>query len=290
MSPSGLDLSVLRAVLTDHAVGIDPTSDVGAGVALAGVSLAPYDFAVAVIPADHEHHEASLTAIYIEIGVAVARGLPLIVIAGTAIPASPALAGAAAIVITELGNEQALRLHLGMFVRQMRAASQADQPARPPASPAPSLPAAYLMRLQAARESPGGLRGPEFERFVGDLLREAGAQAEERYPWEPADGADIAAFIPGEEQRLGAVVVQVKSGTLTSHTLRTAQHELSTYVFQAGARLGLLVYDQIAPGASKVSPAPQVFSLGIDQLLAELETNPLSTVLTQARNRAVHGV
>lgn len=137
MSPSGLDLSVLRAVLTDHAVRIDPTSDVGAGVALAGVSLAPYDFAVAVIPADHERHEASLPAIYIEIGVAVARGLPLIVIAGRAVPASPALAGATAIVMTELGNEQALRLHLGVFVRQMQAAPRADQPARLPASPAP---------------------------------------------------------------------------------------------------------------------------------------------------------
>ena len=146
------------------------------------------------------------------------------------------------------------------------------------------------MRLQAVRESPGGLRGAEFERLVGDLLREAGAQAEERSPWEPDGGADIAAFIPGEEQRLGAVVIQVKSGTLTSHALRATQHKLSTYVLQAGAGLGLLVYDQIAPGARKVPPAPQVFSLGIDQLLAELETKPLSTVLTQARNRAVHGV
>lgn len=290
MSPSGLDLSVLRAVLTDHAVRIDPTSDVGAGVALAGVSLAPYDFAVAVIPADYERHEASLSAIYIEIGVAVSRGLPLIVIAGTTIPASPALAGAAAVVMTELGNEQALRLHLGVFVRQMQAAPRADQPASLPASPAPSLAAAYLMRLQAVRESPWDLRGAEFERLVGDLLREAGAQAEERPPWEADRGADIAAFIPGEEQRLGAVVIQVKSGTLTSHALRATQHELSSYVLHAGARLGLLVYDQIAPGASKVPPAPQVFSLGIDQLLAELETKPLSTVLTQARNRAVHGV
>lgn len=289
MSASGLDLSVLRSVLADHAVDIDPTSDVGAGVALAGVSLAPYDFAAAVIPADHERHEASLPAIYIEIDVAVARGLPQIVIAGTSIPASPALPGATNIVMTELGNEEALRLHLGLFLRQMQSAPSVGQPARLPASPAPSV-LAYVMRLQAVRESPGGLRGPEFERLVGDLLRKAGAQAEERSPWEPDRGIDIAAFIPGEEKRLGAVVVRVKSGTLTSHALWATQHELSTHVLQAGAGLGVLVYDQIAPAARKVSPAPQVFSLGIDQLLAELETKPLSTVLTQARNRAVHGM
>lgn len=289
MSPSGLDLSVLRTVLTDHAVDVVATSDVGAGVALAGVPIGPYDFAVAVIPADHERREAALAAIYIEIGVAVARGLPLIVIAETSIPASPALASATTIVFTELGNQEALRLHLGLLLRQLQAAPRADQPARLPTSAAPSVPAAFLMRLQAVRESPGGLRGAQFERLVGDLLREAGAQAEGRSPWEP-DGADIAAFIPGEEQRLGAVVIQVKSGTLTSHTLRAAQQELSAYVLQAGARLGLLVYDQIEPGASMVPPAPQVFSLGIDQLLAELETRPLSAVLTQARNRAAHGV
>lgn len=290
MSPSGLDLSVLRTVLTDHAVDVVATSDVGAGVALAGVPMGPYDFAVAVIPADHERREAALAAIYIEIGVAVARGLPLIVIAETSIPASPALASATTIIFTELGNQEALRLHLGVLLRQLQAAPRADQPARLPTSAAPLVPAAFLMRLQAVRESPGGLRGAQFERLVGDLLREAGAQAEGRSPWEPDGGADIAAFIPGEEQRLGAVVIQVKSGTLTSHALRAAQQELSAYVLQAGARLGLLVYDQIAPGASMVPPAPQVFSLGIDQLLAELATRPLSAVLTQARNRAAHGV
>ena len=145
MSPSGLGLSVLRAVLTDYAVDIDSTSDIGAGVVLAGVSLAQYDFAVAVIPADHERHEgeAALAAIYIEIGVAVARSLPLIVIAGTSNPASPALAGATTIVMTELGNEEALRLHLGVFLRQVQTAPRTEQSVRLPGSPAPAVPAAY---------------------------------------------------------------------------------------------------------------------------------------------------
>ena len=77
--------------------------------------------------------EAALAAIYIEIGVAVARGLPLIVIAEPSIPASPALAGATTIVITQLGNEEALRLHLGVFLRQVQAApGRSGPPACPP--------------------------------------------------------------------------------------------------------------------------------------------------------------
>jgi Restriction endonuclease len=290
MTPFGLDLSVLRALLAEYAIEIELTSDVGAGVALADTSLAQYDFAIAVIPADHGQRDASRSAIYVEIGVAVARGLPLLVITEPSIPPSPALVGATTIIITQLGNEEALRLHLGLFSRQVRAVPRAQHPARLSASPTPSVPAAYAVRLQAVRESTGGLRGAEFERFVGDLLREAGAQAEERSPWEPDGGIDIAAFIPGEEQRLGAVMIQVKSGTLTSHALRATQRELSAHVLQVGAGLGLLVYDQVTPDARKVPPALLVSSLGIDQLLAELETEPLSAVLTQARNRAVHGM
>lgn len=289
MSPAGLDLSVLRAVLAERAVDIDSTSDVGAGVTLADASLAKYDFAIAVIPADHQR-DASLPAIYVEIGVAVGRGLPLLVIAGPSIPPSPALAGATTIIMTQPGNEEALRLHLGLFLRQVQAAPRAQHPARLPAQSTPSVLAAYAARLQAVRESPGGLRGVEFEQFVGDLVREAGAQAEERSPWEPDGGIDIAAFIPGEEQRLGAVMIQVKSGTLTSRTLQETQRKLSAQVLQAGAGLGLLVYDQATPDARKVPPAPLVSRLDIDQLLAELETRPLSAVLTQARNRAVHGM
>jgi Restriction endonuclease len=289
MSPSGLDLSVLRAVLTEHAVDIESTSDVGAGVTLADASLAHYDFAIAVIPADHQR-DASLPAIYVEIGVAVGRGLPLLVIAGPSIPPSPALAGATTIIMTQLGNEEALRLHLGLFLRQLRAAPRVQNLARPPTPPAPSVPAAYALRLEGVRESPGGLRGAEFERLVSDLLREAGAQAEERSPWGPDGGIDIAAFIPGEEQRLGAVMIQVKSGTLTSRTLQETQRQLSAQVLQAGAGLGLLVYDQATPDARKVPPAPLVSRVGIDQLLAELATKPLSALLTQARNRAVHGM
>lgn len=132
MSPSGLDLSVLNAVLTEHAVDVESTSDVGAGAALADTSLAQYDFAVAVIPDDHERHEASLSAIYIEIGVAVARGLPLLVIAGPSIPPSPGLVGATTIVMTQLDNEEALRLHLGVFLRQLQSSPRVRPPAQWP--------------------------------------------------------------------------------------------------------------------------------------------------------------
>src|SRR6266516_2412453 len=104
MTPSGPELSVLLSVLAEYEVGAESTADVGAGLALADVSLVPYDFALSVIPAGHRERDVSLSDIYVEIGVAAARDLPLMVIAEPPDPPSPALAGAATS-ITQLDNE-----------------------------------------------------------------------------------------------------------------------------------------------------------------------------------------
>ena len=83
ITPPGLDLSVLLTVLADRAVEVDSTSDIGAGVALARVALDRFDFGVAVVPSSHEERSVRLSAIYLEIGVATGRGLPLLVVAAS---------------------------------------------------------------------------------------------------------------------------------------------------------------------------------------------------------------
>jgi hypothetical protein len=289
IAPSGPDLSVLLTVLAERAVDVDSSSDIGAGVALARVALDRFDFGVAVVPSGRVEGTMGLSAIYVEIGVAAGRELPLLVVAEPPGPPSPALAGLTT-VITSLGNEEALRLQLGLFLRRVEAGPPAQRLALPPTTRAHLVPAAYLARLQAVRNSPLTQRGLAFEQLLSDLFRDAGAQVEQRAPGSPDLGVDIAAFIPGEEQRLGTLMIQVKSGTLTGPALRQEQQKLSTQVLQARAGLGLLIYDQATLGARETPPAPLVFCLGIDELLTELEGQPLSAVLVQARNRAVHGM
>jgi hypothetical protein len=202
MALSGPDLSVLLAVLADQAVDVDFTSDIAAGVELADADLDQFDFAVAVIPAGPGEGNAGVSAIYVEIGVAAARELPLLVVVEPPGPPAPALAGLTT-VITQIDNEEALRLQLGLFLRWVQAAPRAPRAAQPPALSQHLVPAAYAARLRAARMSPPGQRGMAFEQLVSDVLRDAGAQVEQRPPGGPDLGVDIAAFIPGEEQRLG---------------------------------------------------------------------------------------
>jgi hypothetical protein len=280
---------VLLAVLADRAVDVDSTSDIGAGVTLARVALDRFDFAVAVVPSDRGKGRVGLPAIYVEIGVVAARELPILVLTEVPGPPSPALAGLTT-VITSLGNEEALRLQLSLFLRRVEAPPSGRQPVQPPATTAHLVPALYRARLQAVRNSPAAQRGLAFEQLLSDLFRDAGAQVEQRGPSGPDVGVDIAAFIPGEEQRLGTLMIQVKSGTLTAPAMQQEQRKLSKQVLEARAGLGLLVYDQVTPGARKTPSVQLVSRLGIDELLTELEGRPLSAVLVQARNRAVHGM
>lgn len=289
IASSGPDLSVLLAVLADHAVDVDSTSDIGAGVGLARVALDRFNFAVAVVPSDRGKGRAALPAIYVELGVVAARELPLLVVIEAPGPPSPALAELTT-VITSMGNEEALRLQLGLFFRRVEAPQSTQRPVEPPTTSEHLVPALYRARLQAVRSSPATQRGLAFESLVSDLFRDAGAEVEQRVPGAPDVGVDIAAFIPGEEQRLGTLMIQVKSGTLTGHAMQQEQRKLSKQVLEARAGLGLLVYDQATPGTRKTPSVPLVFRLGIDELLAELEGRTLSAVLVQARNRAVHGM
>lgn len=288
MAPAGPDLSVLLTVLAEHRVEVELTSNIGAGVALASVNLERFSLAIAVIPSEHGYSATSLPAIYVEIGVATGRGLPLLVISESPGQPLPALAGLT-MVVTEFGNYEAQRLQIGLFLRQI-GTTQYSQPVQAPVPSGRPISVDYSARLNEIRESSAGLRALAFEQLVGDLLRGAGAQVEQSMSGPGDLGVDAAAFIPGEEGRLGTVMIQVKSGTLQGHTLRVDELKLSTLVARARAGLGLLVYDRIAPDARKIPNAPLVSRLGIDELLTELEIRPLSAVLTEARNRAVHGL
>jgi hypothetical protein len=286
IAPPELDLSVLLTALADRAVGVDSTSDIGAGVALARVALDQFDFGVAVVPSGIGERSVGLSAIYLEIGVATGRGLPLLIVAEPPGPPLPALAGLTTVIIS-LDNEEALRLQLGLFLHQVEAGLPTRQVEEPPTTQH-LVPSAYLARLQAARDSAPAQRGMALERLLGDLFRDAGAEVEQRAPGGPDDGVDIAAFIPGEEQRLGTLMIQVKSGVLTGPAMEQEQQKLSLQVLQARAGLGLLIYDQATSGAREAPSAPLVLRIGIDELLSELEGRSLTAVLAQARNRAVH--
>ncbi len=178
IAPSAVDLRVLLGVLKDQDVQALSTADLGAGAALARVPFDGIDCGIAVVPGTPVRSTAGLPATYVEIGIAVGRGLPMLVVAEPPELPSPALAGITT-VSTPVHNVQALRLHLGLFLR-----SVAATPARPtPQQPVTTLgtvAATYRARLDTLRKAHPAERAMRFEQLVGDLLRATGADVVER--------------------------------------------------------------------------------------------------------------
>lgn len=66
-----------------------------------------------------------------------------------------------------------------------------------------------------------------------------------------------------------------------------AEQQLQSYVLDARAGLGLLLYLS-STSKSPIGSTPLVLSMSVGQLLNELRHRPLSRILVQARNEAVH--
>lgn len=299
IAPTNVDVQVLLGVLADQGNQVLFASDLGAGVTLAQAAIDQADCAVAVLPSQPTRTAEELAAVLIEIGVAVGRGIPILVIAEPPQVPPPALAGVT-IVRTAVNHVDALRLHLRMFTLSVTFGGTRHRPS-PPIELEPSLLAGFRERLESirnsargARASGGGvasIRGFQFERLIFDILSGVGAviAANVELSSDTRREADAVAYVPGTESILGVIIVEVKLRRLTAADLRTVEQQLLTNMKAGRVGFGLLVYDELATDAHDVRTAPFMLALSVDELLTELEHSPLSELLVRARNRAVHG-
>lgn len=281
IAPSYADLLPLRAVLKQLGTEVTTTAQLLVGAQLATVSLEMFDFAVAVLPATRPGGPPATTpsAVYLEAGIALGRGLPLIVLAENAEAELPGVGDLASDVWTVAGvkDEASLRLHLSLFSKVLAIRRPAGGSDLRPASPPPAL-------TVPPGESIGG-RAQRFEDLVLSLLQTSGALVEE--PRSPGrdGGVDAAVLVPGAERALGPVLIEV---TLRRDRLSGAMRQLATFVIERGASLGLVVYDGPDQELPMLSGLP-VLAMQVDELRRQVESGTLGRTLIQARNSFVHG-
>lgn len=285
IAPSGSDFGVLLEVLGEAGLPPTPSVDVGAGIALANADLSAFDAAVVVLPAKQDRR--GLEAVLIETGIAAGHGLPLLVIIAPN-RSVPIALSTVQVVKTDLANRDALSLHIGLFTKALGAsAREIVEPDHPPALAPLSREVAdhFEARLASVTALPPSRRGFAVEHFVVDLLSSAGARIEEKRGRHDR-GFDAAAFIPGEEERLGLLIIEVKDRLNRASRIQ-AERQLQSYVMDARAGLGLLLY-LLSTSRAPMPATPLVLSMPIGQLLAELRERAISTILVHARNEAVH--
>jgi hypothetical protein len=286
IAPYDTNLDGLREVLAEQEVVPESSGDFAAGTLLASAPLEQFDFAVAVIPGEITG-STGLSAIAVEIGVVVGRGLPVILIVEPPGSVPPVLAGLP-VIAAKADNTDALRFHLRLFAATL-SGERSRTPKWPP-PPSTTLSTADLSDLRAQlgklREMEVSKRGYAFERFVVTLLKKASALIEEPKT-RPDGGVDAVAVLPGEEQRLGTLLIQLKTGPISPGRLTDMEAQLQQYVIERRGGLGVLIYDGPQLKTPR-PPTPLVLTLGVEELLDALATRPLSRVLVEARNAAIH--
>lgn len=241
------------------------------------------DAVVAVLTGSRRGRENVL----VEVGIALGRGLPLLVLQGDDEPAPlPLQLAEVSSARTNLRNAEALRFHLQLFLRRLSSEAQIEP--RPPE--AHRVDVEELRRsLEKLRRSSGTRRGHEYELWVVQLFRLAGADVAE--PANPRDrGFDLAVALPGVSAEPGPLLVEVKVPAQPLD-LAGAAFRLQELVLRERAGLGLLLFeDRHLRYGFGVQTTPMVVAMGFDELLFSLERHDgsLTGALRTARNESVH--
>jgi hypothetical protein len=280
IAPSYADLSALRTVLAELGITATATTRLLVGAQLATVLLDEFSFAVAVLPSSgpDETRATARANIFLEAGIALGRGLPLIVLAEDPDEDLPALGGLASNVWTIAGakDEASIRLHLTLFTKVLETHSRARDP-----GPRPEVPAALTVTPSFA---PIRRRDQSLEEEVISLLEAGGAKVESK---AGDNRVDAAALIPGAERVLGPVPIEVKS--LQGRGLPEVVKQLAAYLARSRAMFGLVVYDGPRQEADAPSGFP-IVALHIDELRERVSDGSLGSTLIYIRNTAVHGI
>jgi hypothetical protein len=286
ISPSFIETTSLLGVLEDLGVESVVTTRLGAGAVLATADMTEVDFAVAVCATSTGGGlSRGMAAVLVEVGIALGRSLPTLILAEGSGLVPPALLSLPSATVG-LIDRDSLRLHLGLFIAGLD--QRDDQGAALDTVRGPLSSATLSKFQQRLAETRSAKSRPNLlEDLVFDVLAAAGATAERVQG--PDRGADGAFLVPGEESNLGYVLVEVKSSALMRpDEINRAQLQLQDAVLRRNGGLGLLLVDMPPNQLQSLQITPLIVVLSIDGFVSELGSRTLGAVMLDARNDAVH--
>lgn len=292
---------MLSTLLASRNVSCEYSSDVGAGVDLAEVSLDRFDFAVAVLPRrSAAAGGAGSAAILVEIGVCAARRIPLFAVASPDEPPIAAL-GTLMTVRTSLDNVDALRLHLDVFIGGLhrqgarsthwtdkRSGSSIENQTDISSQQDAVRVARELLDTESSEQENSAVVEDRILHLLGQLLTVEGAYAQQKLAGTRGDqGIDLAFAHPSIPD---TVLVEVKQNASSPEILRKAQSRLSEYVTKHSGAIGLLLVSDSASARQleEMEGHPLVRTLTLGEFFDIAESRHLDDFLRSTRNQMVH--
>jgi nucleoside 2-deoxyribosyltransferase-like protein len=284
--PNGIDISPVLQSLADlglivvDATSLEPGSRPLAESIQAQISDA--DIMIAVLSGSNQDR-----AVLFELGLARGLGKPTILFAPPRATLPSELTGVP-IIRLDWRNKSGLNLAVrrAMDLPPRRASlKDLSLPSRPLGAAVDG----YLARLQLIRNSPG-----QGSKAVASLVAEAftagGAVVEVGPRYGEDDRPDLVMWHNELESTLGnPLVVEIKHKATDA---LGAARQLGRYMAATGTTWGLLLFvDGYTSRTTGRKALPRgVLAFAIDDLLVELRDSSLPKVITQARNRIMHGL
>ncbi|MGI5206225.1 hypothetical protein ACQEU6_32215 [Spirillospora sp. CA-108201] len=216
-------------------------------------------------------------AVILEIGAALGRGLPVVILATNADAATgigPVLQDLSTIVVK--GDQKAAGTRLTETLHALIEAQSAD-------------PGTGLKPAHAIQGPPASAVGVTFEMKVASILKEQGARvAPERLDQAPDTGYDLAVWVDGlPHPSLNPVLIQVKRKLKPGRgndSAATAKEHLQEILAAHKCVLGLIVVDGAREPDWSITAVSAIATIGADTLA---RTN-LAVLLNSGRNRWAH--
>lgn len=280
------DLSALHEALREANVEVvTPDNAFQAAPAdVIGYWLPDVDFVLAVFPARSEWETPA--ALLLDIGVAIGRGVPVLVVAEPPRKVDAALAPLP-LAKVPLGHRTALSARVNQFVNSIHGGP------RPVGDDVPVLDHRILdsvtLDLEALKEQPFEPRTSwQFAEIAMRLLRACGAELEES---RLDGGFDAAGWVPGTETLFPDPLLFEFRLLRRAEVPRQKLDQLAGIAARRGAGFGVLIafsHDS-EPVPWPDTTWPMILTFEINDLIQELRHQSLAAVLRNRRNAAMHG-
>lgn len=155
-----------------------------------------------------------------------------------------------------------------------------------------SLGASANALLQAASSAILNSDAKGLEDVIGKALEDSYLDGIAREAFNKNARADFAVWVDALASTVGnPLLIEVKLRLADRSSMRKAAMKLSEAVAATGTRFGLLLYGDGPDPDETIHALPfNVLALSANELLENLRTHSFATVISQLRNRRVHGV
>ncbi|WP_329211442.1 hypothetical protein OG257_26580 [Streptomyces sp. NBC_00683] len=260
-------------------------------------SIPDIDFLCAVLDGQSE----SIPAVtYLEIGVALGREIPVLLVTNSPRNIPLALAGLQRVEV-ELANREAISQHIEQFAEKLRARRGRHTKGKS-TSTASRVAVDFNGRLD--RLSGGSIKalgggsyatgrfGWEYEKLIQDVFAGAGTVSALSQPGAPDGGFDLAVWVDGASEVLGGpILVQCKIGEkIRPGVLRKDAEKLTDVMYMRSVNFGLIVYHDLA-GSNELHsfhPRLPIWALSARELIDAVEAGSLNRIIVARRNELMH--